>query len=131
MAIERLIRCALQGTTFELFGDGTQIRDFTFVSDVVRANLLSVEADVEPGTVINISGGAAASMNEVIETVESAAGSGITINRSSTVPGDVHRTGGSVTRAESELGWVPAVSMAEGIAKQVQWATARSAGEER
>ena len=65
MAMRRLADAAVFGLPFSLFGDGRQVRDFTFVADVVRANLAAWTADVPPGTVVNIAGGSNAEMSEV------------------------------------------------------------------
>lgn len=48
MAINRLIRAGLEGQVFELYGDGQQVREFTFVEDVVVANVAALAADVDP-----------------------------------------------------------------------------------
>ena len=57
MAFHRLIEAARNGTPFPLYGDGRQVRDFTYVDDVVTANLAAVSADPPPGTVVNVAGG--------------------------------------------------------------------------
>ena len=64
MALHRAIDAALRGTPFPLFGDGSQRRDFTFVDDIVSANLLAAEADVPAGTVVNVAGGAVARLRD-------------------------------------------------------------------
>ena len=70
MATHRLFEAALDGTAFPLFGTGDQLRDFTYVGDVVRANLLAGGADVQPGLVANVAGGGECSMHELIAMVE-------------------------------------------------------------
>src|SRR5690606_34569310 len=57
MAMHRLVASALGGPAFPLFGDGSHVRDFTYVADVVKANVAAATADVARGTVINIAGG--------------------------------------------------------------------------
>ena len=121
MAIYRLIEAAIEGTTFELFGDGRQIRDFTFVGDIVAANRAAVGADIEPGTIINVAAGGAESMEGLIGRVESAVGRPIHVERAVHQPGDVARTGADTSRARALLGWQPEVSLDEGIALQVDW----------
>lgn len=121
MAIHRLGRAALEGMTFTLFGDGSQVRDFTHVADVVEANLSAASADLPPGLVANIAGGAAASLNEVIEMVERATGRSIDIRRGDEQAGDVRRTGGAVEVARRWLAWEPKMSLAVGIAEQMEW----------
>ena len=60
MALHRLVRAAADGSAVPLFGDGEQVRDFTFVDDVVEANLRAARARCEPGTSINVAGGSSA-----------------------------------------------------------------------
>ncbi len=68
-AIPIFIRTMQSGRAPVIFGDGLQTRDFVFVGDVARANLLAAEARVEPGTVFNIGSGRSVTINEVVETL--------------------------------------------------------------
>ena len=119
MAIHRLIEAALDGTTFPLYGDGSQIRDFTFVDDVVRANRAAAEASVDPGTVVNVCAGGSVKMLELIEAVATAVGKRVLVEAKSEQPGDVHQTGGSNAQARELLGWTPTTDLETGIAAQV------------
>ena len=121
MAIHRLVRSAVTGEPFPLFGDGTAVRDFTFVDDVVRANIAAASADVPAGTVLNIAGGSETTVTNLIELVGHIAGSPIAIERRSAQPGDVDRTGGAIERARSVLGWTPRIGLEDGIAAMVSW----------
>jgi nucleoside-diphosphate-sugar epimerase len=126
MALRRLVDAAVDGTGFTLFGDGSQVRDFTYVSDVVSANLAAGLGDVPPGTVVNIAGGSDAAMTDVIHLVEELAGSAIHLQTGAPQPGDVQRTGGAIDHAEAVLGWKPRVDLRAGLALQVAWSqTAR------
>lgn len=120
MAIHRLIAAADTGDPFPMFGDGNQIRDFTYVADVADANCrAALLPDVPPGTVLNVCGGAPVTLRDVIEAVEEAAGVSVRIELRPASPGDVRRTGGSAHRIESMLGWCPTYSLHEGITAQV------------
>lgn len=121
MAIHRLINSALTGVTFPLFGDGSKIRDFTYVGDVVAANLAAGTSDLPPGEVFNVAGGTSIDMRGLIALVEEAAGARVLIDQRPEQAGDVQRTGGSIDKAIAALGWRPAVSVEDGIAAQVQW----------
>jgi nucleoside-diphosphate-sugar epimerase len=125
MAMHRLIEAALSGEAFPMYGDGSQVRDFTFVSDVVRANVAAAGADVPPGTVVNIAGGGAVTLAEVVSIVEAITGSSIRLERRDAAAGDVGRTGGGIEAARRLLGWSPEVSVPEGLARQVDWHRAR------
>jgi nucleoside-diphosphate-sugar epimerase len=125
MAIHKLIEGALDDEPFPLYGDGSHSRDFTFVGDVVAANRAAAVADVAPGTVINVCGGAGTTMAELIDAVGEAVGRPVRVDRQAEQPGDVRRTGGDGTRALDLLGWKPAHSVADGVAAQVAWHRAR------
>lgn len=125
MAMHRLIEAALGGPAFPLYGSGSQVRDFTYVGDVVAANLASVEADVPPGSVMNIAGGDSTTLSEVIALVEEITGHDVPLDRLPPQAGDVERTGGSTERAGRLLGWAPSVSVAEGLRLQAAWHRSR------
>jgi nucleoside-diphosphate-sugar epimerase len=119
MAMHRIIEAALLGRRFQLFGDGTQVRDFTYVDDVVGANVAAAGADVAPGTVVNIAGGSSVSMLEVIELVAELAGRAVRVERGGSQAGDVTRTGASSDLAREMLGWEPRVTLRSGLGAQV------------
>jgi nucleoside-diphosphate-sugar epimerase len=121
MAMHRLIEAALSEQPFPMFGDGTQVRDFTFVGDVVEANVLAGSSAVPPGTVLNVAGGTASTLLEVLRIVEELTGHAVTLDRRPMERGDVRRTGGSIERTNALLGWRPTVSLREGLARQVAW----------
>jgi UDP-glucuronate 4-epimerase len=119
MAFDRLIRAALTGTHFTVFGDGSQVRAFTYVDDVVAAALAAATADTAPGGVFNVSGDATTTLNEVIDAVADATGRPVPVRHEPARPGYVDRTDASILRAGEVLGWHPQTALAEGIASQV------------
>ncbi len=119
MAFHRLCEAALGGKPFPLYGDGGAIRDFTFISDVVRANLAAATADVEPGAVLNVAGGGQVSMTEVIDLLGDLVERPVPVERLPRQLGDVHRTGGSTERARRALGWSPSTTVADGLRRQL------------
>ncbi|MDE0805555.1 MAG: NAD-dependent epimerase/dehydratase family protein [Acidimicrobiales bacterium] len=121
MAHHRLIEAAIDQKAFPLYGDGSQIRDFTYVGDVVRANVLAGDADVEPGTVVNICAGGSTVMRDLIDAVGDAVGAPIPVDEQDEQPGDVVRTGGCNDRARRLLGWAPESTLQDGIDAQVRW----------
>jgi nucleoside-diphosphate-sugar epimerase len=121
MAMHRLIAATMGGPVFHRFGDGTQIRDFTYVGDVVRANLAAATADTAPGTVCNVAGTGSVSVAEVIDLVGELAGVAVPVEIHDGEAGDVSRTGGSIARATAVLGWEPATSLREGLTEQLAW----------
>ena len=119
MAIERLIHCAFADEPFTVYGDGSQLRAYTFVDDVVDAAIAAVDADVEPGSLFNISGGTTCALSDVITTVGEIVGRPVTIAHAPASPGDVPRTDARSQRALDRLGWKPAMPLGEGIERQV------------
>ena len=119
MAFARLVRAAVEGGEFEVFGDGEQTRDFTYVADVARA----FRACALSGWtgVANIGGGARTSLNEAIKVVESVAGP-VKIVRRSVQRGDVRDTSADVSLALRSFGWTPGVPLEEGLRTMVsEW----------
>jgi len=127
MAMHRLIEAALSGTPFPLYGDGEQVRDFTFVGDVVEANLRAATGSVPPGSVINIAGGSATTLMQVVDIVNELTGGSVELDRYPAQPGDVERTGGATELAFHLLGWAPRVPLREGLAMQLAWHRERTA----
>lgn len=121
MAMHRLVEAALSGQSFPLFGTGEQIRDFTFVDDVVAANLAAAQKPLAAGTVLNIAGGSATTMLEVIDLVEQLTDKPVELDRRPEEAGDVGRTSGAINLASELLGWRPKVTTEEGLARQVDW----------
>jgi UDP-glucuronate 4-epimerase len=122
MSFHRLCEAALHGTPFPLYGDGSQIREFTYVGDVVDANLAAADRDdVSAGTVANIAGGASVTLSEVIDLTQRLTGREVILDRQPPKPGDVFRTGGSIERAATLLGWKPVVDLETGLSHQLDW----------
>ena len=121
MATHRLIECALRGTSFRIFGDGSKVRDFTYVDDIVGANICAAEKDSTPGSVFNVAGGASTTMAQLTQLVEEVSGEPVHIQREPDADGDVERTGGSIEAITAALDWTPRVSLREGITRQVAW----------
>jgi nucleoside-diphosphate-sugar epimerase len=118
MAIQRLIAAAYDGSTFDLFGDGSQIRDFTFVGDVARATAWAAVIDVRPGSVFNVCSELPVTVNDLIDVVERVSGRPIDLVRHAGALGDVRRTGGCADLIADALGWRAETSLEDGIRAQ-------------
>jgi nucleoside-diphosphate-sugar epimerase len=127
MAMHRMIEAEIAGDRFPVYGDGRQVRDFTFVADVVEANLRAGFGDITPGTVLNVAGGTSATLLDVAALVEELSGRTLTLAFEGPQRGDVVRTGGSIERAAALLDWAPLVGLREGLAAQVAWHRERAA----
>lgn len=119
MSFHKVIRAGLLGEEFTLYGDGTQSRDFTFIEDIVEANILAAKSEIRDG-VFNIGGGTQATMNDVLAIVESNVGK-LNIKRTERQLGDARHTSADTTLARTMLGYKPKVSLAEGIRREVEW----------
>jgi UDP-glucuronate 4-epimerase len=126
MATHRLFESALRGTPFPMFGSGDQLRDFTYVGDVVRANLVAADVDVVPGSYFNVAGGGECSMKQLIGLIEEISGRTIELDRRGFERGDVTRTGAVVDRARQHLGWSPDTALRDGLEQQYRWHLART-----
>jgi nucleoside-diphosphate-sugar epimerase len=124
MALRRMIDLTLAGEPFPLYGDGSVSRSFTYVGDVVEANLAALFHDAPPGTAVNIANESTASMRELIELVGDAVGAPVQIDRRAAAAGDAQRTGGSSQLAREVLGWSPSTPLAHGIEQMVEWCRA-------
>lgn len=122
MAFTRFLRAIKKDEPITLYGDGEQVRDFTFVDDIVEANVRAAESEsLRPGSVLNVCGGSSVSVNQVLDLMREVSGSDVRVNQQDAVAGDVKRTGGDSTRIAKELGWQPRVSLADGISRQWNW----------
>ncbi len=122
MAFTRIAFALADGGSFDLYGDGTQTRSFTYVSDVVEATIAAMERG---SRTYNVGGALEASMREAIAAFERLAGRQLDLREHPAVPGDQRRTSADTTRIRSELGWEPRVSLEEGLEAQWEWAAAR------
>lgn len=124
MAFTRFLTAAHLGSEITVLGDGEQRRDFTYVADVVRANIAASEASSQPGAVYNVAGGSNVSVNEVLATIATVSDKKLNIVYKDSVAGDVRRTGGDTTAIRRDLGWTPSVSLNQGLEQQFVWAKA-------
>ncbi|MFH0809954.1 MAG: NAD-dependent epimerase/dehydratase family protein [Pseudomonadota bacterium] len=119
MAFNRFLRWGAQGKPIQLYGDGEQSRDFTYVGDIVEANVLALKG--RPGAVYNIGGGSRVTMNESIAIMERLVGRAFNVERLAVQDGDVRHTAADITRAEKDLGYRPKVNLHEGLARELAW----------
>ena len=120
MAFHRFIRAALTGQPISLYGDGEQTRDFTYVSDAVAATVAAGERGV-PGRAYNVGGGSRVTVNHVLEIVAKLAGKPLEVRREAAQKGDMRDTFADTTLARTDLGFVPAVSLEQGLEAEYRW----------
>jgi UDP-glucuronate 4-epimerase len=121
MGIHRFIAQVDAQEPVVVYGDGEQVRDFTYVSDVAAATIAASIADVPATTAFNVAGGASCTVNDVLRLVSENVGREVIIVREPDQPGDVRITGGAIDRARQILHWEPVVQLEEGIKRQVAY----------
>lgn len=121
MGVHRIIEAALKGTTFTVYGDGHQVRDMTYVGDVVDATIMAASESVPPGTAANIAGGSQVALKDLIQEIAVLARAEVQIEYTPAQDGDVERTAGDTTRAREILGWRPMTSLTDGLTAQIAW----------
>ncbi len=111
----------LEGRPLTVYGDGSIARDWTFVDNVVDANLRAATAEEASGESFNVASGACWSLNEVIEVLRDLTDADGDIRYGPGRPGDVAKTLASTEKAQRVLGYEPAVAAREGLERTVAW----------
>ena len=120
MGFRRFLEAAYADLPITVYGDGEQTRDFTYVADVVRANLLAMTAPIR-ADVINVGGGKRVSLKEVLNLVGQVTGRRLRIKKIPAQAGDARHTGADGTLAETLLGFRPEVDLTTGLAAEAAW----------
>jgi nucleoside-diphosphate-sugar epimerase len=120
MAFHRFLRAAIAGDPITLYGDGTQTRDFTYVADAVRATVAAGDRGT-PGGVYNIGGGSRVSMTDVLAIIERVTGRTLDVRREPPQKGDMRDTYADTSRARTDLGFAPSVTLEEGLKAETDW----------
>lgn len=126
MAFTRIVDALARGRPFELYGDGSQSRGFTYVADAVAGTIAAMER-APAGAVYNVGGGAEATLREAIELAERISGRTLELRTGPPATGDVRRTAADTSRIRRDLGWEARVGLEEGLRAQWEWASARVA----
>ena len=120
MSIFRFIQWIDQGVPIELFGDGSQSRDFTYVDDIASGTIAALKP--VGYEIINLGGGnQPISMNTVIATLEDLLGKKAKINYRDFHKADLKSTWADISKANNLLGWEPKISLQEGLENSVKW----------
>jgi UDP-glucose 4-epimerase len=120
MGFNRFLRAALRGDPIEIYGDGEQTRDFTFVSDAVAATASAGTAGV-PGHVYNIGGGSRVSINEVLSIIGRVTGRRLDVRYVDRQHGDMRDTYADTTLARREIAFAPMVALEQGLDAEYRW----------
>ncbi|MCJ7579118.1 MAG: SDR family oxidoreductase [Candidatus Aminicenantes bacterium] len=120
-AIPNFVTKILENENPIIYGDGEQSRDFTFVSNVVEANLLASQAQNVSGEAFNIACGARITVNDLISEIKTILGKEIPSNFSDPRQGDVRHSHADISKAQENLNYQPLIPFSEGLKKTVSW----------
>ncbi len=126
MAFSRWLNAALRGEPIQIYGDGSQVRDFTYVGDAVTA---TQRAALHPvvGVPINVGGGSAVSIQKAIRLIAAITGRPIRVEHLPPAPGDMRETRADTERLWREVGFLPSTSLEDGLWQQYKWLLAQRA----
>jgi nucleoside-diphosphate-sugar epimerase len=120
MAFHRFLRAMLEEREIEIFGDGLQSRDFTFVADAVEGTWRAAQGG-RAGVAYNIGGGSPATLAEVISILETVTGKRAQLRYGAAQPGDPRATRSDTARARAAFGYAPRVQLAQGLTQMAGW----------
>jgi UDP-glucose 4-epimerase len=123
MAFNRFITAGLAGEPITILGDGLQVRDFTFVDDVIEATLCAAESGMD-GSVYNVGGGTPVTLLAAVQIIEEQLGRPIEVLHRESARGDARQTGAATQRARADLGFGASVQLEDGLARQFAWMAA-------
>jgi len=121
MAFYRFISAILKGDEIEIYGDGNQTRDFTFISDIIDANILAMNSEINNAEVFNIGGGSRKTLNDIVKIIEDIIGKKVRVRYVEKQKGDVRHTYADISRANEELGYKPKTGIKNGLEREIEW----------
>jgi UDP-glucuronate 4-epimerase len=125
LAIHKFTRLIDSGKPIQMFGDGSMMRDHTYIDDILSGVLAAIER-CKGYKIYNLGEAEPVSLRDLISSIEQAVGKKAVIERLPLQPGDVDKTFADISRARAELGYAPSTSIKEGLTKFVQWYRARN-----
>jgi UDP-glucuronate 4-epimerase len=120
LAIRKFADCIRAGDPVPVYGDGSQVRDFTYIDDVIDGVVRSVDTDLGY-SILNLGAGRTISVLEMLQALETAIGTRARIAFEDKVTGDVSRTWADISAAREAIGYDPQTPFEEGIARFVEW----------
>jgi nucleoside-diphosphate-sugar epimerase len=119
--IPTFIASALSKKPLVVYGDGEQTRDFSFVANVVQANLLACEAEGIAGETLNVGGGTQTSLNQLVTELQAIVNTDLTVEYADPRPGDVKHSCASIEKAKRLMRYESVVPFDEGLRRTVEW----------
>ncbi len=121
LAINKFISLIDENKPISVYGDGSSMRDYTYIDDIVDGIISAISYDKSLFEIINLGGGSAVTLKELIETIEDATGIKAKLNFMPMQPGDVEKTAADLSKAAKLLNFSPKVTFKEGIKKYLEW----------
>jgi nucleoside-diphosphate-sugar epimerase len=121
MAFHRFCKAIIGSEPVRIFDDGHQTRDFTYISDVVEANIQAATRDAAVGQVMNIAGGSRVTLHDVIHLLQEIHGSPLNVVFGEKQRGDVRHTFADTGHAEQVMGYQPLISLWQGLANEFKY----------
>lgn len=121
LAINKFVRKINAGEAIEMYGDGTTMRDYTYIDDIVSGIKAAMKYDKTPYEIFNLGGGSPVTLREMISTIETVLNKKAIIKQLPMQPGDVEKTVCDISKPQALLGYVPQTSFFDGIKKYVHW----------
>ena len=119
--VPAFIQAALAGQPVTLDGGGTQSRDFTYIDNVIQANLCALRAPGVSAEVFNVGCGQRYDLNRLIDEIGEITGAPLEVHHEPARPGDVPHSLADISKARAMLGYDPAVDFREGLRRTVEW----------
>lgn len=120
--IYRFIKNSLNGTPINIEGDGEQTRDFIFVDDIVKANILASRSSIKfKGNVFNIGTEKETSIKQLGNIIKELSGNNVNVTHSGQRPGDIKRSCANTGSAKNELGYVSSMPLEQGLQRTIKW----------
>ena len=119
--LAKFCTCAVEGKPYPVYGDGEQSRDFTYVANVVAANIRAAECSLEGAPVINIACGERTTLNQIIAVLNELTGQNLPAQYGAPCAGDVRHSHADITRARTLLGYAPEIDLREGLRRTLEW----------
>jgi len=120
-AIPAFITAIINDQSPTIYGDGEQTRDFTYIDNVIEANMKAIAAEKTHGEIVNIACGRKISVNEIIAEINAALGKSVACNHVGERAGDIKHSWADIERAKAVIGFEPVVDLAEGLKRTIAW----------
>ncbi len=120
LAIHKFIRLIEQGKPIPVYGDGSMMRDFTYIDDVIDGTMAAINK-CSGYNIYNLGESRPVKVNDLIKEIEKALDKKAIIERLPLQPGDVKRTFADVTKARRDLGYLPNTEISAGLKRFIEW----------